>query len=396
MAITKIADLINPEVMAPIISAKVREKLVVTPFAKIDTTLQGQAGDTVTVPSFGYIGDAVDVEEAGSLTADKLTATSTTFKIKMAMKAVDITDQAVLSGYGNPVGEATTQLGKAIASKVDKDAMDALTTLYNATTAPHGVQKVYNAGNAISYAGIVNAIDSFEEEVQSEKAMFVHPKQVTQLRLDSNFISADKYNKEVILKGEIGMIAGTRIVPSKRVKTVDGAQGSRTVTIGGTVATGDKFSIGGVEVTCGDTQTPTAVATLLKEAINALTTLGYTASNSSGVITLTEKTGFYGIGLAEAPALAKTSTSGTITAGGTYSGTALFQCPIIKLNNDSETEDEAPALTVFLKRDTNVETKRHTIDPARTTEISVDKMYGVAITNQEKVVLAKFNSIIVA
>ena len=88
MAITKIADLINPEVMAPIISAKVREKLVVTPFAKIDTTLQGQAGDTVTVPSFGYIGDAVDVEEAGSLTADKLTATSTTFKIKMAFKVI--------------------------------------------------------------------------------------------------------------------------------------------------------------------------------------------------------------------------------------------------------------------------------------------------------------------
>ena len=75
---------------------------------------------------------------------------------------------------------------------------------------------------------------------------------------------------------------------------------------------------------------------------------------------------------------------------GTYTGTALFMNPIIKLNNDQETEDDASALTVFLKRDTNVETKRHTIDPARTTEISVDKMYGVAITNQEKVVLAKF------
>lgn len=305
MALTKLADLINPQVMADMISAKIPKMIVVTPFAKVDDTLQGQAGDTVTVPSFAYIGDAVDVAEGGTLTADKLTASSTSFGIKMAMKAVDLTDQAVLSGYGNPVGEATTQLAKAIASKVDADAMDALTTLYNADTAPHGVQKVYNANAILSYNGIVNAVDTFEEEVQSEKVMFVHPKQVTQLRLDSNFISADKYNKEVILKGEIGMVAGCRIVPSKRVKSVDGTAGSRTVTIGGTVATGDKFSIGGVEVECGSTQTVTAVATLLKEAINALTTLPYSATSSSGVVTLTEKTGFNGIGLAEAPALAR-------------------------------------------------------------------------------------------
>lgn len=388
MATTKLSDLINPQVMADMISAKIEKKIIITPFAKVDDTLQGRSGDTITVPAFKYIGDAVDVAEGASITADKLETSSTSFTVKKAMKAVTLTDEAVLSGYGNPVGEATTQLAKAIASKVDADAMDALTTLYDASLAPHGVQKVYNAGAVISYNGIVNAIDSFDEEVQSEKAMFVHPKQVTQLRLDSNFISADKYNKEVILKGEIGMVAGCRIVPSKRVKSVDGTQGSRTVTIAGTIATGDKFSIGGVEITVGDTHTATAVANALVSAITALTTLPYSATNSSGVITLTEKTGFYGIGLAEAPALAKTSDAGTITAGGTYTGTAVFMNPIIKLNNDQETEDDASAMTVFLKRDTNVEDERNTL--SRTTDVSVDKIYGVAITNQEKVVLAKF------
>ena len=226
MALTKLSDIINPQVMADMISAKIPKMIVVSPFAKVDDTLQGQAGDTVTVPSFAYIGDASDVEEGGECTSTKLTASSTTFGIKMAMKAVDVTDQAVLSGHGNVVGEATTQLAKSIASKVDADAMDALTTLYNATTAPHGVQKVHNAGAIISYNGIVDAIDAFDEEVQSEKVMFIHPRQVTQLRKDSNFISADKYNKEVILRGEIGMIAGTRIVPSKRVKSIDGTAGS--------------------------------------------------------------------------------------------------------------------------------------------------------------------------
>ena len=388
MALTKLSDLINPQVMADMISAKIPKMIVVTPFAKIDNTLQGRAGDTVTVPSFAYIGDAIDVAEGESITPDKLTASSTTFGIKKAMKAVTLTDEAVLSGHGNPVGETTTQLAKSMASKVDADAMDVLTTLYNADTAPHGVQKVYNAGAIVGYNGIVTAIDSFDEEVQSEKVMFVHPRQVTQLRLDSTFISADKYNNQVVMRGEIGMIAGTRVVSSKRVKSIDGTAGSRTVTIGGTVATGDKFSIGGVEVTCGSTQTVTAVATLLKEAINALTTLPYSATSSSGVVTLTEKTGFNGVGLATAPALAKTSSAGTITAGGTYSGTAYYQCPIIKLNSEQDTEDEAPAVTIFLKRDVNVEDERHTL--SRSTDIAADELYGVAITNQEKVVLARF------
>ena len=192
-----------------------------TPFAKVGTTLQGQAGDTITVPVFAYIGDAEDVAEGVEVTATKLTATSAQFTIKKAMKAVTLTDEAVFSGYGDPVGEANGQLAKAIASKADNDAMDILTTEYNASTAPQGVQKIYAPSTAsiLSYAHLVNAVDLFEEEVQSVKVVFVHPKQVTQLRLDTNFISADKYNNEVMMKGEIGMVAGCRVVPSKRVKT---------------------------------------------------------------------------------------------------------------------------------------------------------------------------------
>ena len=49
---TMIADLINPQVMADMISAKVESKVVVAPFAKIDTTLQGVPGNTITVPQY--------------------------------------------------------------------------------------------------------------------------------------------------------------------------------------------------------------------------------------------------------------------------------------------------------------------------------------------------------
>ena len=57
MATTKINDLINPQVMADMISAKVEKKIVVAPFAKVDNTLVGVPGNTITVPKYGYIGD---------------------------------------------------------------------------------------------------------------------------------------------------------------------------------------------------------------------------------------------------------------------------------------------------------------------------------------------------
>ena len=276
---TMISDLINPQVMSDMISAKVAQKIVVAPFAKVDTTLQGVPGNTITVPQYAYIGDAEDIAEGIAAETVKLTTSSTTVTVKKAMKAVELTDEAVLSGYGNPVGETNNQLAKAIASKVDADAMAEL----------QKAQLVYDgSASVIKYTGVVDAIDLFDEEVNSEKVIFVHPKQVTQLRKDSDFISADKYTGDVVMTGEIGKIANCRVVPSKRVAD-DGS---------------------------------------------------------------------------------------------------VYLCPIVKLNNDAESEEDAAALTVYLKRETNVETERNTL--ARKTDISVDKHYTVALSNTAKVVLAKF------
>ena len=110
MAITKLANMINPEVMSQMISAKVEKKVSVIPFAKVDTTLQGQAGNTITIPVFGYIGDASNVEEGASIGASELTTTDKQFAVKKIGKGVDLTDEAILSGYGDPVGEANRQL----------------------------------------------------------------------------------------------------------------------------------------------------------------------------------------------------------------------------------------------------------------------------------------------
>lgn len=211
MSVTKLEKMINPEVMAEMISAKVAKKVAVIPFAKVDTTLQGRAGNTITIPVFGYIGDASNVAEGASIGASELTTTDKQFTVKKIGKGVDLTDEAILSGYGDPVGEANKQLAMAVSQKIDQDAIDAL----------YGASLTYDgSANKISYAGIVDAIDKFEEEYNTEKIIFVHPKQVSQLRKDADFTSADKYvnGNYIAVNGEIGKIANARVVVSKRVK----------------------------------------------------------------------------------------------------------------------------------------------------------------------------------
>ena len=276
-------NVINPEVMGSMINAKIEALAKLTPYAKVDTSLVGVAGDTKTIPSWNYIGDATDVAEGNEVGLSQMSASTTTFTIKKAMKSVAISEEARLSGLGNPVGQAETQLAKSIVGKVDNDLIEAVYTVKN----------VVGDGTApLSYDLVVDGNSAFEDEEDGvEKVMFIHPLQEATLLKDENFKSADKFDKSVIVKGSIGKIGSTWVKKSKKVKLED-----------------------------------------------------------------------------------------------TY-----YINPIIKLEADNSesdyTEDELPALTIFLKQDTalNTEFKAR----SQMTEITVAKYYGVALTNEAKVVLVK-------
>lgn len=208
MTQTKLSNLINPEVMGDMISAQLPKAIKFAPLAKLDTTLVGQPGNTITVPKFAYIGDAEDVAEGVAMGTTVLTASSTTATVKKAGKAVEITDESVLSGYGDPIGEANGQLSKSIAAKLDNDCVTALGT---ATLTYDG------SAGVIGYTGIVDAIDKFQEEDYEAKVIFVHPSQITQLRKDADFKDINKYPLQTIMTGVIGEIAGCQVIPSKKV-----------------------------------------------------------------------------------------------------------------------------------------------------------------------------------
>ena len=270
-------DVFDPQVVSDMINAKVEKKAVMTGYIKVDNTLEGVAGSKVTVPKWGYIGAAEDYEEGQPIDTSKMAFTTAEYGIKKIGKGVKLTDEAQLSGYGNPMGTATNQIALSISEKLDNDRVEVLYDSKNVTG---------DGSTVIKYSAIVDGVDMFNEEEDSRKVILIHSKQKTQLRKDADFIAADKLGSELLTTGAIGKIAGCEVVVSNKVKCEEG----------------------------------------------------------------------------------------------------IYYNPIIKLNNDNETEDDMPAVTYFLKRGNLVEHDRE----AGVADNIICTAYGMpALTNEAKVVILK-------
>jgi len=207
---TKLASLIDPEVLAPIIEKKMVDAMKFAPLAKLDYALQGRPGSTITLPSYAYIGDAADVDEGGDIPIAELTQSYVTATVKKAGKGVQLTDESILSGYGDPVGEAINQLGLSVASKTDNDVV----TILNAITAP----MVHKAAAKLTSNEVANALVKFGEDLDGDKVLLIAPEQLAQLRTSENWIPATDMGVQALMSGVVGMIWGCQVVVSNKIK----------------------------------------------------------------------------------------------------------------------------------------------------------------------------------
>lgn len=338
MAQTKLAQLVNPQVMADMISATLPSKIKFAPIAGVDTTLEGRAGNTITVPKYGYVGAAEIVAEGVQMDTTQMSTTTTTATVKKCGKAIELTDEALLSGYGQPLSEAARQLTMSIADKVDYDLYYALagaSTVYAAVSAP------------ISYSKLVSANAQFDDENEStSKILFIAPAQEEKLLKDSDFIAADRIKADVAIDGYVGRIAGMNVVKSKKV-------------------------------------------TLVK----------YEKDNTSGTITIVAKSESEDSTHKYLSTIQPNCASALVVGDKVKAAaTNYYANPIVVVDvNDPKEAPSAdyfavsqPAITVYMKRNVMVESDRDIL--AKTTVISADEHYTAVLSNDSKVVLAKFGA----
>ena len=210
---TYLSNLFNPQVVADLISTKLIDNIVFAPLARVDYTLQGRAGNTVTLPYYSYIGAASQVSEGYDIPIKQLTQTTTQVTIVKYGIAAQLTDEAVLSGYGDPMGEATTQITTSIADAVDNVLLAALAA--NSASA----QNYQTSGSTVELApaDIPLALAKFGEDNDGEKALLVTPDFYAQL-LGENWIPASEIAANVKIRGTVGMAYGCQVMVSNRLK----------------------------------------------------------------------------------------------------------------------------------------------------------------------------------
>lgn len=209
MTQTKIAQLVNPEVMADMVSAKLPKMIKFTPLAYVERELVGQPGNTLTVPKWEYSGDAKDIEEGVAIEPDQLTTKKSTMTIKKAGKGIELTDEAVLSGFGDPIGQATHQIALAIANKVDNDLVE------EAKKATQFVAEAPTTGDALD-----KALAMFADEEDARYVAIINPADAIDLRKDTakEWVRGSEIGANIVVSGTFGEAHGVQIVRSKKVE----------------------------------------------------------------------------------------------------------------------------------------------------------------------------------
>ena len=211
---TKLTNMVNPQVLADFIDKKLVNAIRLSPLATIDDTLVGRPGDTLTLPSFNYIGDAEAVNEGADISISKLTTSTTSVQVSKIGKAVEITDEALLSGAGNIMDEVSKQILTAINSGVEGALISAMST---SATLSKNIADADDAADAIA-----DALTLFGEDIDGEKALIIPADFYAKLRKTKSWVPNTEVGADMLIRGVVGMVHGCQVIVSNRMVTYDG------------------------------------------------------------------------------------------------------------------------------------------------------------------------------
>lgn len=212
---TKLEDLFVPEVVADEIDKKLVDAIRFSPLAIIDTTLVGRPGDELTMPSYEYIGDAEAVNEGEDIPIKKLSQDTEKVKVSKIGRAVEFSDEALISGYGNVAEEAAKQVVIAINSKLEADLIKEMSTKATLTS----TLDLTTAGAKNITHEIADALAKFGEDIDGEKVLLVPPVVYTALIKSDGWIPNTEAGANILISGTVGTIFGMQVVISNRLAT---------------------------------------------------------------------------------------------------------------------------------------------------------------------------------
>lgn len=116
---TTTADLLDQEILGPMVQNNYQKNMVFMPLADVDRTLVGKEGDTIKVPMWTSKAKAQEVKEGADIPLSTLKQGYTTAKVKKFGIGIPYTDESDIERLGANATRATQEIGSAIAEYAD-------------------------------------------------------------------------------------------------------------------------------------------------------------------------------------------------------------------------------------------------------------------------------------
>lgn len=214
---THFADMLDPQVLAPMIGAQLSKLNVFSSIAPVDTTLEGRPGDTITVPKYKYTGTAREYHEGEQIDFDSLQYTTQQAKIKKIVSAYSISDEAAFIPYGDPRTEAARQMAMALATYVDDDILKTAKTapLQVAGSTPDKIDLIDNLEDV--FANATNAVEGATYPQQG--VLYVSYKDAAALRkaAGTDWTRASDLGDNILVNGAFGELLGWEIIRTAKL-----------------------------------------------------------------------------------------------------------------------------------------------------------------------------------
>lgn len=220
---TVLAGLFDPEVVGQRIEKKLFKYMKFAPLANVYTNLEGRPGSTVKLPFFNALsGGAAVVPEGQDIPIRKLTEDTVEVSIHKIGIGVEITDESVLSGYGDIAGEAIDQMTKSIAAKVDDDLLAEAAKVVNSTEKQEDDGKILGKHITLSATfkpdDVADALVQFGEDIDGAgQVIVVNPATYAILRKANDWIPNTEMGAAAIMSGVVGSIYGCQVVVSEKI-----------------------------------------------------------------------------------------------------------------------------------------------------------------------------------
>lgn len=221
MAITMMSDMIDPQVLAAMVSAQLPKAIRFANVSPVDTTLEGRPGDTITLPKFVYTGKAEQVDEAQPIDYTKLQTTEQSVKVKKIVSAYEVTDETLKSAYGDPATEVAKEMRLALANAMDEDILQvAKGAKIKVSATPDKLDIIDNIEEMFSSAQ--DAIEDYSYPQQGVLFLSYADAAAIRAAASQNFARASQLGDNVLVTGAFGEVLGWEIVRTARLAKGEG------------------------------------------------------------------------------------------------------------------------------------------------------------------------------